>query len=473
MPALLEAPHTAPKRGPAARPNSMRMTYNALVKGLEHDRGWIAELEGKDIARFQLGLRPIVSLGHPDYIDHVLFGNQSNYGRTVEYDILRTATGVSLLTDEGDSWRKHRAMLTPMFAKRRIDKLIDLMTEPLEEIAERLHTQHDEQIQVSELMVGATLEVLGRAMFGRTFADDVQTTAERVVHGMQMAERVERLTLMYAPSEPVLRRLEAWVRHGKVMPPQARVFQNLLTELDDWVWGIVNERRANPTDTTDLLNLLLGIRDENDQPLPLQRVRDETFTLLMAGHETTANGLAWMWWLLTQNPEAYDRLLAEVDEVLDGRTPTIADLPNLKWTQACFEEALRYYPPVWIMPRKALQDDVIDGHHIDAGSTILIPIRHMHHDSRWWDEPERYDPARFLPGAADDRPRCAYLPFGGGKRVCIGRSFALMEAVLVTAMLAQHVRFEALPGHTVRPEATFTMRPQGGLPMVVKSRRAA
>lgn len=462
---------TTPSTRPAARPPSLRMTRDAFRLGLEYDRGFIAEIQGHDIARFRLGTRRFVSLAHPDYVDHVLHGAQPNYGRTFEYEVMKSAAGVNLLTDEGDSWRRHRALLTPMFAKRRLDGLVGVMTEPIAEVADRI--EHTDAIDMSELMVDTTLEVLGRAMFGRSFAEIIRSTAGQVLDGMRSLEDLEHLFLLYTPPPVLWRPFSRWLGSGIPAPPPVRRLQRIVRAMDGLVWSVVDDRRANPTDTVDLLNLLLAIEDEDGEPLPLQRVRDETYAFLVAGHETTANGLAWMWWQLAQHPEAYERLLTEVDEVLGDRPPTVADLPDLPWTQACFEESMRRYPPVWILSRSARADDVIGGHHIDAGTNVLLPIRHIHHDPRWWPDPDRYDPARFLPGAAD-HPRSAYLPFGGGRRICIGRSFALMEAVLITAMLSQRYRFSLLRGgEQIRPETTFTLRPRGGLPMIATPRLKA
>ena len=231
------------------------------------------------------------------------------------------------------------------------------------------------------------------------------------------------------------------------------------------VWQVIHERQANPGRDDDLLGLLLSVRDEQGEKLPLRRVRDEATTFMLAGHETTANALAWMWYLLAREPEARRRLLAEVDSVLGARRPSAEDLPALAWTSACVQEAMRMYPPAWLIPRTAIEDDEIDGHRIPRGSSVLIPIYAIHHDQRWWPQPERFDPQRFLPGQEAKRHRSAYLPFGGGRRVCIGSSFALMEAALVTAIMSQRFTYELEPGHPVEPEATLTLRPRYGLHM--------
>jgi cytochrome P450 len=191
---------------------------------------------------------------------------------------------------------------------------------------------------------------------------------------------------------------------------------------------------------------------------------------MLAGHETTANALSWMWYLLALNPDARSRLFDEVDTVLRGRTPSADDLYDLPWTTAVFHEAMRYFSPAWAIPRLAVRDGMIGSHRIKKGTTVIIPVHLVHHDPRFWPNPEEFDPSRFLPGAGTDRPRSAYLPFGGGKRGCIGQGFATMESVLITVMLSQKYVFDLVPGHPVEPEATLTLRPRHGLKMIARRR---
>jgi cytochrome P450 len=201
-------------------------------------------------------------------------------------------------------------------------------------------------------------------------------------------------------------------------------------------------------------------------------VRDEATTFILAGHETTANALSWMWYLLALNTDSRERMLDEVDAVLEGRRPTAEDLSRLTWTAACVQEAMRMFPPAWAIPRTAIEDDVIDGHRIPKGASILIPVHAIHHDERFWPEPEAFDPSRFEPDCARGRHRSAYLPFGGGRRICIGSSFALMEATLIAAIMSQRFVYDLVPGHPVEPEATLTLRPRRGLRMVARRRTA-
>ncbi|MGH7897110.1 MAG: cytochrome P450, partial [Candidatus Binatia bacterium] len=224
-----------------------------------------------------------------------------------------------------------------------------------------------------------------------------------------------------------------------------------------------------PDPGNDLLGLLLAARDEEGRPMSRTQVRDEVVTLMLAGHETTANGLAWMWYLLARHPEARKRLYAEVDDLIGGRSPAADDVELLTWTSACFQEAMRLFPPAWVLEREAIVEDELDGQRIREGATIIFPVYSIHRDPRWWRNPETFDPERFL---AEDvqRPRGAYLPFGAGRRICVGAGFAMMEAVLITAMVARRFELDLAPGADVVPQATVTLRPRHGVPMIARSR---
>jgi cytochrome P450 len=279
--------------------------------------------------------------------------------------------------------------------------------------------------------------------------------------------------LVFNPPRAVARALVLLVRHAPLLPPRVGGVQEVLRVVDETVWGVINERRAHPGRDDDLLGLLLSVRDEDGKPLPLKRVRDEAWTFMLAGHETTANALSWMWYLLALNHEARERMLAEVDEVLGQRRPTFADVERLEWTTACFMEAMRLFSPAWIIPRVCVKDDVIAGHRIRKGSAILIPIHRLHHDPRFWPQPEVFDPTRFVGENARHHHRCSYLPFGAGRRVCAGKSFAMIESTVVTAMISQRFTYELIPGFPIVPEATLTLRPRRGMPMIARRREVA
>jgi cytochrome P450 len=456
------------------RLSTLTMTREALLTGLEYDSGITGYLKGHDIVRFRSGLRRYVSLAHPDYVDHVLHAGQASYHKSVEYETMRAVLGLSLFTDEDASWQKHRKMLTPMFAKRRLNGLVELMLEPIEQLAQEIGEEDRREIEMVEAMVDVTLNVVGNALFSQQFEAISSGMYGLVTHGLRTAERALRLLNVAAPPIWALRALFQLLAADipVPLPPLLRSARQIGRTLDDGVWQVVQGRREHPTDAPDLLNLLLGATDENGEKLPLQRVRNEALTFMLAGHETTANAMSWMWYLLALNPGARERMMEEVDAVLGDRRPTAEDLPNLPWTTACVQESMRYFSPAWMIPRIAIKDDNIAGHRIRRGTTVLIPVHLIHHDARWWPDPEEFDPSRFLTGDSD-RPRSAYLPFGGGRRICIGSSFALMETTLIAAVLCRRFVFDLVPGHPVDPEATLTLRPRHGIKMVARRRTPA
>ncbi len=457
----------------SGRTNTVTATIEALTIGLDYEGGMIGRMKGQDILRFRAGGRRFAAFTNPDYVDHVLHAGRLKYHKSFEYEILRAILGVSLFTDEDESWQRHRTMLTPMFAKRHLNGLIDLMIEPIDASAARLDgVQGRIEIDMVGEMVELTLNVVGNALFGKQFGQVAVSMSDLVTYGLRFAERLERIFIIFAPPKRLWRATSRVAFTPIPLPPPFRRIQRIVRILDKEVWDVVNERQANPTDSPDLLNHLLNSSDEQGG-LPVRRVRDEALTFMLAGHETTANALSWMWYLLALNTEARARMLKEVDDVLQGRRPSVDDLPQLPWTAACFLEAMRFFSPAWAIPRVAIEDDIIDGHHIRKGTTIVIPAHHIHHDERWWPNPDEYDPSRFLPGAGKGRARSAYLPFGGGKRICIGSSFATMESVLITAILSQKFVFDLVPGHPVAPEATLTLRPRYGLKMIARRRTIA
>jgi cytochrome P450 len=465
------SPQLEAVRRPTTTLNRFKMSRDAMTVGLSPKNGWVSHIAGYDVARFSTATRHFVALCHPDDIDHVLHAGRLNYYKSYEYELLRAILGVSLFTDEEDSWQRYRTMLSPMFAKRHLNGLVDLMIEPID----ALLTDYGQRGPLFELemvneMVELTLNVVGNSLFSQGFGPVAAKMSSKVTGGLRFGERMLRLFLVTAPPKKVWRGLSRVAFTPLPIPPPFAGIQRIVKHIDDAVWQLTNERREHPIDTPDLLNHLLNASDEGGA-MPMKRIRDEAITLMLAGHETTANALSWMWYLLALNPDARSRMLDEVDTVLQGRTPTADDLSTLPWTTAVFLEAMRYFSPAWAIPRVAVHDDVVGDQAIPKGTTVIIPAHLVHHDPRWWPNPEQFDPSRFLPGAGKDRPRSAYLPFGGGKRSCIGQGFATMESVLITAMLSQRYVFDLVPGHPVEPEATLTLRPRHGLKMFARERK--
>jgi cytochrome P450 len=443
--------------------NPLSASWDLLVHGLHVD-GPMIQAES-DLATVRIGRRRVFVLGHPDHVDHVLHDAAAKYHKSIEYELLRAVLGLNLFTDEDESWRRHRMLLNPMMAKRHVRGMADLMIEPIERFVEEIDDGSDRiELEMAGRMVTLTLDVVGTALFGHRFGSVAEQMRGVVTTGLRAGEVAARLLMVVAPPTWGIRLVGGAVLRAPVrLPPPLRSLQWVSRTVDTAVWELIDERIEHPTEGDDMLNLLLGV-DE----LPLRRVRDEVTTFMLAGHETTANALAWMWYLLALNTEARDRMLAEVDAVLGDRRPTVDDVARLPWTSACFEEAMRFFPPAWVIPRVCVEDDEIAGRRIPKGSTVIIPIHRIHHDPRFWPDPEVFDPSRFLDSTG--RHRSAYLPFGGGRRICIGTSFALMETTLITAMLSRRFVFDLVPGHPVEPEATLTLRPRNGVRMVARRR---
>ncbi|WP_297601192.1 cytochrome P450 [Mycobacterium sp.] len=461
------APLTAERAltGPATRLSSWTMTREALTVGFDVGDGFMSRICGTDITRFRCAGRRFVSLSHPDYVDHVLHEARLKYVKSNEYEPIRATAGINLLTDEGDSWAAHRGPLNPTFARRHLSGIVDLIIDPITAVTDTLPT--GTRFDIHQTMVEATLRVVANSLFSQDFGPLIESMNDLATRGLRHAERLQRLGLWGLMPRPVYDALHWLAFSGVRMPPPLRDIQDITLTLDRAVNAVIDHRLAHPTDSADLLNVLLRA---DDGRWPRQRIRDEALTFMLAGHETTANAMSWFWYLMAQHTEARDRMLDEIDDALGPRRPAADDLTRLPWTTACLQESQRYFSAVWILARRAIEHDVIEGHHIRRGTTVLIPIHHIHHDPRWWPNPETFDPGRFCP-PDKDRPRSAYLPFGGGRRICIGQSFALMEMVLMAAIMSQRFTFDLAPGHPVELEATLTLRPKNGIHMIGKRRK--
>jgi cytochrome P450 len=376
------------------------------------------------------------------------------------------------LTDEEESWDWHRGVINPGLARPRLNGLVELMVGPIDDLAAELDEKVSgaTDLDMTDAMIRLALDVTGKVVFSDKFGSITAAMLAMVTTNLRYGDPATRVLLLTAVPKRLLRVVLRAGLFGVPLPWPYRAMQSTVRSLDKAVWNLVRDRQAHPTTGDDLLNYLLHAEDEHGARLSDQRVHDESLTFISAGYETTGNGMQWLWYLLALNPPARDRLLAEVDEVLGGRLPTAEDLPRLRWTTACFMETLRYYSPSWAMWRLAVKPDSIGGHPIRVGTTILLAAHAVHHDPRWWQDPEIFDPSRFLPGAVKDRPRGAYVPFGSGKRICVGQNLAVMEAVLTTAVLSQRYIFDIKPGHPVEPEAAMSLRPRYGLRMIARRR---
>ncbi|HEV7918071.1 MAG TPA: cytochrome P450 [Solirubrobacterales bacterium] len=425
-----------------------------------------------DLARVKVGRTSEYMLVRgAEHARRVLITNQDNYRKPSDYEALGVVLGNGLLTvDDMDLWRRQRRLVQPMFAKRHLDPFAAHMIEA----AGRSLGKWDDipvgkTVDMSTEMNRLTLDVVGRALFGSDLSGPMaKTIGDGVTDMVRAAMASIRIWLpRLAHIVPGMT-----VEHAmRLRPLHWRAAQNAIKGFDDVVERMIAERRADAAhDKENLLSLLIDSRDEESgEAMSDRQVRDEILTFLLAGHETTANALSWMWMLLSQHPEARERLFEEVDGVLGGRTPTADDLDQLPYTAAVFQEAMRLYPPVWSLPRQAIEEDRLGDTKVHPGAIIVIFTYLIHRDPEIWPNPEGFDPQRFMPGAPE-RPRQAFMPFGAGRRVCVGAGFAMMEGVLLTAMIAQRFRLDLSPGERVTPEASITLRPKNGIRMTIAPR---
>jgi cytochrome P450 len=308
-----------------------------------------------------------------------------------------------------------------------------------------------DQLNLSRELMSLTLAIVSRTLF----SSEVTNAADEVARAMTVI--LEMFDFMILPGSRYLERVP--------LLPVVRRFHAARQQLDRIVRGIIRRRVSSGELAEDLLGLLLSARDEDGSPMSEQQIRDEVLTLFLAGHETTANALAWAFYLLTSNPEVERQLHHEVDQVLAGRAPSFEDFERLDLTRRVFAESLRLYPPAWAIGRRAIEPHTVGGYVLPAGTIFALSpyITHRHPD--FWPDPDCFDPARFLPEATAARDRFSYFPFGGGPRVCIGERFAWLEGVLVIAAIAQRWRFRLAKPEAVKPQAVITLRPRGGLPV--------
>ncbi len=400
---------------------------------------------------------PTFLLSHPDHVGYVLQANHRNYRRSRNSDKLRRALGNGLLTNDGASWLKQRRLMQPAFHRKRIVRFGETMTNETQKLLAEWQAEapHVKPLDISSEMMCLTLAIVSRTMFGATVVQDAEALGPAIT---ELQEETHRRQF-------VLLDLPEWVPL-----PQLRRAKEARKTIERVVKRIIEERRRTDAPAhDDLLAMLLNAKDaDTGEPMDDAQLRDEVRTIFLAGHETTSNALTWTWYLLARNPAAAKKLRAELARVLGGRVPTVDDLPQLAYTKMVVEESMRLLPPVWAMSREAIADDEIDGYRIPAGSTVVLSqfITQRHPD--FWEEPETFDPERFTPDRVNQRHRFAYFPFGGGPRFCIGNNFAMLEAQLILATIAQHYELDLVPEHPVQLEPLITLRPKHGLMMTLR-----
>ncbi len=418
---------------------------------------------------------PILLVRNPRHARHVLVTHQDQYVKGIDYKVLAVLLGKGLLTNfDQELWQRQRALVQPLFARRHLEPMGTHMTDAAAAWLDRLEASHPDgaELELGAAMMELTLDVVGRALFGTSIdGKDVEVVGDAMNDVLHAAAANFKLVGLYRSISKL-----AGVKFESLLQLRFRHWNRAMKAkdaLDGIVDGLIDKRIASKDEGDDLLSLLVAARDERGGDMPREQVRDEVMTFLGAGHETTANAMTWMWLLLSQYPEARKRMQAEVDEVLQGRRPTFADLDSLPWTNAVFQESMRIYPPVPAFSRVATKNDEIDGQAVPVGTVVIILPYLLHKDPELWPNPEGFDPERFMPGNTTGRHKQAYMPFGAGRRICVGAGFAQMEGVLLAAMTAQRFEFDLVRGTRVRKEIAITMRPRDGMPVQVRRRREA
>ncbi len=441
----------------APRPPQERMGLRQFLRTVRDSSiaTFPAEAYENDIVSRKLLWRRTFIVNEPQAIKHILLDNAGNYVRAdIARRLLEPGLGRGLLTSEGERWRKHRRIMAPSFDHRSILGYAPIMTEIATGLVDRWDRLPEAaEIDVAAAMMHATLHIISRAMFSSD-SDDIVDIVERGVARYQSSVRPGLLDLLGAPDW--LARLARPGRGRGILNDFDRAIDRLLAVRE-------NARDAQPK---DLLARLIAARDEETGGgMTAREVRDQVVTIFMAGHETTALALTWTWYLLSQHPAAETKLHAELDAALGSTPPRHEDLARLPYTRMVIEESMRLYPPAHTISRQALGDDAVLGHRIPAGSAVLIAPWLLHRKPALWSEPQRFDPERFSPEKSAARHRFAYIPFGAGPRICIGMAFAMTEAVLILATIAQRYRLRLKAGHPVEPQGLITLRPRYGMRM--------
>jgi cytochrome P450 len=408
-----------------------------------------------DIVPYRLGFHRMCLLNHPEFTEKVLITDAKNYAkRTYVLKLLVPVLGNGLLTSEGDFWLRQRRLIQPAFHKQRIGAFADIMVDYTRRLCDRW--QDGQTLDLHAEMMRLALEIVGKTLFDADVANEVE--------GVGAALEVVM--------DQFISRWESVLPLPDWFPTAANLrFKHTVKKLDAIIYQMIAQRRASGQQRGDLLSLLLQARDEDDGTgMTDRQLRDEAMTLFLAGHETTAGALSFTWYLLAQHPEVERKLLAELTTVLGGRTPTLADLPRLVYTEQVLLESMRLFPPAYGFGRVAKVDCELGGYRIPRGTTVIMVPWVTHRDGRWFDAPLQFSPERWAGDLAKRLPRYAYFPFGGGPRLCIGNQFAMMEATLIIAAMAPRYHFELQPEPPVVPRPVVTLRPAHGVPVKVHRR---
>ncbi len=411
-----------------------------------------------DIVSLSFPMNRVALITNPQYAKYVLLDNNKNYRKSLAYDVLKAVLGNGLLTSEGDFWKKQRRLIQPAFHKRKLEELTGMMVREAQHTVDKFKPLADsgKAIDISPEMTALTLEVISKAIF----SDGVEDKAEMVGKQINMLNQyaIDKV------NDPF--RLPAFI------PTPFNIKERRSMKLlNDVIEDIISARRKQES-KDDLLSMLIDMRDEDTgEAMDNKQLRDEVMTIFVAGNETSSNALAWMLYLLSQNPEAEAKMIAEIDAKLDaGVELNYHNVLDFTYVRQVIDESLRLYPPAWSVGRRNYEDDEIGGYRIIKNTNVLIPIMYFHTSEKYWKEASKFKPERFAPEVRNSIDRFVYFPFGGGPRFCIGNNFALLEMQVILILFYRNFKFRLKAGFTPEPEPLITLRPKDGMWMTIENR---
>lgn len=408
-----------------------------------------------DIVKFNIGPIRIVLLNHPDYIKEVLSTQHRNFVKGRPLEMAKELLGEGLLTSEGEFHKRQSRIIQPAFHRKMIESYAPAMTECITQLMK--DWQEGMQIDMMYAMMKVSIHTAGKTMF----SSDLEEEAPEIIRALENATSLfGRIQLPFSE----------WLL--KLPVPGTLRFNRAKARLDRTIYRIIDEHRRNPLDNPDLISFLLRAQAENgeDGGMSDKQVRDEAITLFLTAFDPSSAALTWTWYLLSQHPAAEAELHAELDRVLNGRLPTVDDIPELKYTRMVFGESLRMYPPSYIIPRQALEDFQIGNYILPRGTIILMSPYLIHHDARFHADPEQFNPHAWDRHEKGQHSKYEYFPFGGGPRSCIGEHFAWMQAILMLATVGQSWRMRLVPGHPVELLQRINLRPRYRMMMTLHRR---
>lgn len=434
----------------------------SLLAGSAHEfkqdsLGFFEELQREfgNVVPFRVFTFPCLFLNEPDLINELLVSNQANFTKDAALRNNRVFFGNGLLSSEGDLWKRQRRLASPAFSPRRLEPYGQVMVDFTRETLN--HWRDGSTVDIEHEMMNLTLRIASKTLFDLDMEQDNKAFEEALTRaGKLLGDRMNNAFLLILPES--------------IPFPTNVHMKEAVKEIDNVIYDLIKKRRNGAEERSDLLSLLVASRDEDGTSMNEKQIRDEVFTLFFAGHETTALTLTWTLYLLAQNPDVERQLLEEIKQVLSGNSPTVKDYPRLKFTEKVIKESMRLRPPVWALGREAARDCTLGNYPIKKGTSVMVSQWVMHRDERYFADPLQFKPERWTVEFAESIPKFAYFPFGGGPRICIGNSFAMLEAVLILAAIVQRFELKTASDLQVKMDPAVTLKPVGGIQMTLHQR---